>query len=171
MALMVGAMTIHGIVPGPQVISRNPDLFWGLIASMWIGNLFLLIINLPLVGIWVRFVRIPYRLLCPIILLFSCIGIYSVNNSPSDVVLTAALALFGYTLTKLGFETVPLLLGFVLGRYMEEYLRRALAIARGDVVYFVQRPISAALLAIAIVAVAMAVLPAVRKRREEVFSQ
>jgi putative tricarboxylic transport membrane protein len=170
MALMVGAMTIHGIVPGPQVITRNADLFWGLIASMWIGNLFLLVINLPLIGIWVRFLRVPYRLLFPAILLLSSIGIYSVNNSSSDVLLTAACALVGYALLKVGFETAPLLLGFVLGRLMEENLRRALAISRGDLVTFVERPISAVLLAIAVIAVTMTVLPAVRKRREEVFS-
>jgi putative tricarboxylic transport membrane protein len=169
MALMVGAMTIHGIVPGPLVMTKSPTLFWGVIASMWIGNLMLLVINLPLVGIWVRFLKVPYRLLFPAILLFSCIGIYSVNNSPSDVFLTAGLALAGYALLKLGFETAPLLLGFVLGRLMEENLRRALAIARGDLTSFVQRPISAAFLAIAVLVVAMAVLPAVRKRREEVF--
>jgi putative tricarboxylic transport membrane protein len=170
MALMVGAMTIHGVVPGPMVMSRNPDLFWGVIASMWIGNFFLLIINLPLVGIWVRFLRIPYRLLFPAILLFSCIGVYSVNNSPSDVLLTGGCALVGYALIKIGFETAPLLLGFVLGRLMEENLRRALMFARGDFVNIIKRPISAALLAIAILVVAMAVLPAVRKRREEVLT-
>jgi putative tricarboxylic transport membrane protein len=169
MALMVGAMTIHGIVPGPLVMTKSPTLFWGVIASMWIGNLMLLVINLPLVGIWVRFLKVPYRLLFPAILLFSCIGIYSVNNSPSDVFLTAGLALAGYALLKLGFETAPLLLGFVLGRLMEENLRRALAIARGDLTSFVQRPISAAFLAVAVLVLAMAILPAVRRRREEVF--
>jgi putative tricarboxylic transport membrane protein len=171
MALMVGAMTIHGIVPGPTVISRNADLFWGLIASMWIGNLFLLVINLPLVGLWVRLLRIPYRLLFPSILLFSCVGIYSINNSTSDVLITAGGALAGYLFVKFGFEAAPLLLGFVLGRLMEENLRRALAIARGDLFSIVQRPICAALLSLAILTLAMAVLPAVRKRREEVFSQ
>jgi putative tricarboxylic transport membrane protein len=171
MALMVGAMTIHGIVPGPQVITRNADLFWGVIASMWIGNFFLLVVNLPLVGLWVRFLRVPYRLLFPAILLLSCIGIYSVNNSPSDVLVTAACALIGYALTKVGFETAPLLLGFVLGRLMEENLRRALAIARGDIISLVHRPLTAALLAIAVLAIAMTILPVVRKRRDEVFHQ
>src|SRR5512138_2196687 len=171
MALMVGAMTIHGIVPGPLVMTRNPALFWGVIASMWIGNLMLLVINLPLVGIWVRFLSVPYRLMFPAILLFSCIGIYSVNNSPVDVVLTAVLALAGWALSKLDFETAPLLLGFVLGRLMEENLRRALVISRGGLATFVQRPISAALLATAAVVLALAVLPAVRRRREEVFTE
>jgi putative tricarboxylic transport membrane protein len=122
-----------------------------------------------MVGVWVRFLKVPYRLLFPAILLFSCIGIYSVNNSASDVFLTAGFAVVGYALLKLGFETAPLLLGFVLGRLMEENLRRALAIARGDLSHFVQRPISAAFLALAVVVIAMAILPAVRKRREEVF--
>jgi putative tricarboxylic transport membrane protein len=170
MALMVGAMTIHNVVPGPDLMTRHPELFWGVIASMWVGNLMLLVINLPLVGIWVRFLRIPYRLLFPGILLLSCIGIYSVNNSSSDVLLAAACALLGHALNKVGFETAPLLLAFVLGRLMEENLRRALTVARGDVLAIVQRPICAALLAIAIVVIAMAVLPAVRKRREEVFT-
>jgi len=171
MALMVGAMTIHGIVPGPLVMTRNPQLFWGLIASMWIGNLMLLVINLPLIGLRVRCLRVPYRLMVPAILLFSCIGIYSVNNSATDVILTAAFALFGYALVKLGFEPAPLLLGYVLGRLMEENLRRALAIARGDLATFVQRPVSAALLAVAAVVLAVAVAPAVRRRREEVFQE
>jgi putative tricarboxylic transport membrane protein len=170
MALMVGAMTIHGIVPGPLVMTKNPTLFWGVIASMWIGNLMLLVINLPLVGVWVRLLDVPYRLMFPAILLFSCIGIYSVNNSPADVVMTAALALVGYALNKLDFETAPLLLGFVLGRLMEENLRRALAIARGDPMTFVHRPISAGLLAVAILVLVVAVLPNIRRRREKVFA-
>ncbi len=169
MALMVGAMTIHGIVPGPLVMTRNPTLFWGVIASMWIGNLMLLVINLPLVGLWVKFLEVPYRLLFPAMLLFCCIGIYSVNNSPSDLVITAAFALAGYAFNKIGFETAPLLLGFVLGRLMEENLRRALAIGRGDLATFVHRPISAAFLLVTVIVLAMAILPAVRKRREEVF--
>jgi putative tricarboxylic transport membrane protein len=169
MALMVGAMTIHGVVPGPLVMSRNPTLFWGVIASMWLGNLMLLVINLPLVGVWVRFLRVPYRLLFPSILLFCCIGIYSVSSSPADVVLTAGFALAGWAFGRLGLENAPLLLGFVLGRLLEENLRRALAIGRGDLETFLRRPISAAFLALALVVIAMALLPAVRKRREEVF--
>jgi putative tricarboxylic transport membrane protein len=169
MALMVGAMTIHGIVPGPLVMTRSPTLFWGVIASMWIGNLMLLVINLPLVGVWVKLLAVPYRLMFPAILLFSCIGIYSVNSSTGDVLLTALLALVGYALSKLEFETAPLLLGFVLGRLMEENLRRALVLSRGGLATFVHRPISAGLLATAIVVLALAVLPTIRKRREEVF--
>jgi putative tricarboxylic transport membrane protein len=169
MALMVGAMTIHGIVPGPLVMTKSPTLFWGVIASMWIGNLMLLVINLPLVGIWVRLLAVPYRLMFPAILLFSCIGIYSVNNSAGDVLMTAALALVGWALIKLDFETAPMLLGFVLGRLMEENLRRALSLARGDLMSFVHRPLSAALLLVAAVVLVVAVLPAVRRGREEVF--
>ena len=169
MALMVGAMTIHGIVPGPLVMTRNPSLFWGVIASMWIGNLMLLVINLPLVGLWIRFLQVPYRLMFPAILIFSCIGIYSVNNSAADVLLTAGFALAGYALARLDLETAPLLLGFVLGRLMEENLRRALAISRGSAGTFLHRPISAAFLALAALVLVLAVLPAVRTRRKEVF--
>src|SRR6267142_1444402 len=171
MALMVGAMTIHGIVPGPLVMTKNATLFWGMIASMWVGNLMLLIINLPLVGIWVKLLDVPYRLMYPAILVFSCIGIYSVNNSASDVMLTGVFALVGYALLKLGFETAPLLLGYVLGRLMEENLRRALLIARGHFTTFVERPVSAGLLGGALIVLAAAILPAVRKRRAEVFTE
>jgi putative tricarboxylic transport membrane protein len=170
MALMVGAMTIHGIVPGPLVMTRNPSLFWGVIASMWIGNLMLLVINLPLIGVWVRLLGVPYRLMFPAILLFSCIGIYSINNSAADVLMTAALALVGWALLKLDFETAPLLLGYVLGRLMEENLRRALAISRGSLATFVERPVSAGLLAVAVLVLAVALLPNIRRRREEVFA-
>ncbi len=169
MALMVGAMTIHGIVPGPLVMSKSPTLFWGLIVSMWIGNLRLLVINLPLIGMWVRFLKVPYRLMFPAILLFCCIGIYSVNNSPTDVVFTAGFGLVGYAAHKVGFESAPLLLGYVLGRLLEENLRRALAIGRGDLRVFVQRPVSAGLLLVAAAVLVIAVLPAIRKGREEVF--
>ena len=171
MALMVGAMTIHGIVPGPLVMTRSPRLFWGLIVSMWIGNLMLLVINLPLVGLWVRFLKVPYRLMFPAILVFSCIGIYSINSSPTDVLLTALLALVGYAFVKLDLETAPLLLGFVLGRLMEENLRRALAISRGSLTTFVQRPLSGALLAVALLVLVVAVLPGIRRRRDEVFAE
>ena len=146
MALMVGAMTIHGIVPGPQVMTKQPELFWGMIASMWIGNLMLVIINLPLVGVWVRLLRVPYRLLFPMILIFCCIGIYSVNNAPFDVLMTAIFGLVGYWLVKHDFEPAPMILGFVLGPLMEENLRRAMLIARGDATVFLTRPISAVLL-------------------------
>jgi len=171
MALMVGAMTIHGVIPGPQVMTKNPNLFWGMIASMWIGNLMLLIINLPLVGVWVRLLKVPYRMMFTIILLFCCIGIYSINNSPSDVFLTAFFGLAGYVLIKLGLEPAPMLLGFVLGRLMEEKLRQALALSEGSFWTFVERPLSAALLLIALAIMVVAVLPAVRKGREEAFQE
>jgi putative tricarboxylic transport membrane protein len=169
MALMVGAMTIHGIVPGPLVMTRNASLFWGVIASMWIGNLMLLVINLPLIGAWVRLLKVPYRLMYPAIVIVCCVGIYSVNNSPEDVLLTAGVALFGYAATKLGFESAPLLLGFVLGRLLEENLRRALAISRGDLAIFIHRPVSAWLLFTGLVVLVVAVLPSIRTRREQVF--
>ncbi len=171
MALMVGAMTIHGIIPGPQVMTRNPDLFWGMIASMWIGNLMLLIINLPLVGIWVKLLQVPYRLMFPAILLFCCIGIYSINNSPFDVFLTAVFGLFGYALHKFGYEPAPLLLGFVLGKLLEEKLRQALVISRGSFTTFVERPVSAGLLVVAAFILIVAVLPAIRRGREQAFQE
>ncbi len=143
MALMVGAMTIHGIVPGPQVMQKQPDLVWGMIASMWIGNLMLIIINLPLVGVWVRLLRVPYRLMFPSIVIFCAIGIYSINNAPVDVVIAGAFGLLGYWLIKHDFEPAPLLLGMVLGPLMEENLRRALLISRGDWSVFLTRPLSA----------------------------
>lgn len=171
MALMVGAMTIHGIVPGPQVMTRNPELFWGMIASMWVGNLMLLVINLPLVGLWVRLLQVPYRLMFPAILMFCCIGIYSINSLPADVFMIGFFGLVGYALIKLGFEPAPLLLGFVLGRLMEENLRRALVISRGDLAVFLERPISAALLALAVVLLVLALLPSIRRGRDEVFTE
>ncbi len=170
MALMVGAMTIHGIIPGPQVMTKSPDLFWGMVASMWIGNLFLLIINLPLIGIWVKLLHVPYRLMFSAILLFCSIGIYSIGNDPSDVLLTALFGLIGYVFIKLGFEPAPLLLGFVLGRLMEEKLRQALILARGDFATFIQSPVSAVLLFLSVAIIVVAVLPAVRKEKEEVLS-
>ncbi|MCE9639482.1 MAG: tripartite tricarboxylate transporter permease [Betaproteobacteria bacterium] len=170
MALMVGAMTIHGIIPGPQVIAKRPDLFWGMIASMWIGNLMLLIINLPLIGVWVRLLKVPYRLMFPAILVFCCIGIYSINNNPEDVMLTALFGFIGYALFKFGFEPAPLLLGFVLGRLLEEKLRQALVLSHGNFMTFVERPISAVLLAVATLVIVVAMLPAVSKKREEAFA-
>src|SRR5881296_4053754 len=171
MALMVGAMTIHGIVPGPQVMTKQPELFWGMISSMWIGNLMLVVINLPLVGVWVSLLRVPYRLLFPSIIVFCCIGIYSINNSPTDVMISAMYGVVGYWLIKHDFEAAPMLLGFVLGPLMEENLRRAMLIARGDATVFFTRPISAVLLAISFALLALAVLPMIRKRREEVFTE
>jgi putative tricarboxylic transport membrane protein len=169
MALMVGAMTIHGIVPGPQVMTKQPELFWGMIASMWIGNLALVVINLPLVGVWVTLLRVPYRLLFPSIIVFCCIGVYSINNAPADVLIAALFGLVGFWLIKHDFEGAPMLLGFVLGPLMEENLRRAMLIARGDATVFFTRPISGVLLGIAIVLLILAVLPTIRKRRDEVF--
>jgi len=171
MALMVGAMTIHGIIPGPQVMTKHASLFWGMIASMWIGNLLLLVINLPLIGIWVRLLKVPYRLMFPAILVFCCIGIYSINNSPADVLLTAFFGGFGYVLYRFGYEPAPLLLGFVLGRLLEEKLRQALVISRGDLMVFVERPVSAVLLGLAAIVLVIAVTPAVRARRERAFQE
>jgi putative tricarboxylic transport membrane protein len=169
MALMVGAMTIHGIIPGPQVMTKNPNLFWGMIASMWIGNLMLLIINLPMIGLWVRLLKVPYRILFPAILMFCCIGVYSINSLPTDVMFIGFFGIVGYALIKFGFEPAPMLLGFVLGRLMEENLRRALILARGDMMTFLERPISAGLLAVAVILLAIALLPSIRRGRDEVF--
>ena len=169
MALMVGAMTIHGIVPGPQVMTKQPDLFWGMIASMWIGNLMLVIINLPLVGLWVRLLRVPYRMLFPAILIFCNIGNYSINNAPWDVGMVGIFALVGYWLIKHDFEPAPMLLGYVLGPLMEENLRRAMLIARGDPMTFFYRPISASLLVLSMFLLVLALLPMIRQRRDEVF--
>ncbi len=171
MALMVGAMTIHGIVPGPQVMTKQPELFWGMIASMWLGNLMLLIINLPLIGLWVRLLRVPYRLLYPSILVFCAIGVYSINNAPADVIIAGLFGLVGYWLIKHDFEPAPMLLGFVLGPLMEENLRRAMLIARGDATTFLTRPISAGLIFVASILLVLAVLPMFRKKREVVFTE
>jgi putative tricarboxylic transport membrane protein len=169
MALMVGAMIIQGIEPGPEVMTKRPDLFWGMIASMWVGNLMLVIINLPLIGMWVSLLRVPYRLMYPAIVLFCCIGVYTLNNSTFEVVMAAAFGLMGYGLMKFGFEPTPLLLGFVLGPLMEENLRRAMRYAQGDPIVFVERPLSAALLAVAVALLIIVLLPAIRKKREDVF--
>src|SRR3954453_4031694 len=169
MALMVGAMTIHGIVPGPQVMTKQPALFWGMIASLLIGNLRLVIINLPLVGLWVRLLRVPYRLMYPAIVIFCCIGGYSVANSAVDAIMVAVFGFIGYWLVKCEFEPAPMLLGFVLGPLMEENLRRAMLIARGDPTTFLTRPISGVLLAIAAFLVVIALLPMIRGKRDEVF--
>lgn len=169
MALMVGAMTIHNIQPGPQVMSSNPALFWGLIASMWIGNLMLIILNLPLIGVWVKMLTIPYRHLYPAILVFCCIGVYTVNNNNFDIFMTAMFGIAGYLFFKLGCEAPPLLLGFVLGPMMEENFRRALLLARGDFTVFLTRPLSLGLLLAAAALVVIVALPAVKKTREEAF--
>ena len=170
MALMLGAMTIKNIIPGPEVMTKNPDLFWGMIASMWIGNVMLLVINLPLIGLWVRLLKVPYRLLFPAIVLFCCIGIYSINNNPIDVYLTAAFGFIGYAFIKLGFEATPLLLGFVLGRLMEEKMRQALQISRGNFLTFVNEPLCAVLLASATILVILASLPSLRRGRDTAFA-
>jgi putative tricarboxylic transport membrane protein len=169
MALMVGAMTIHGIVPGPQVMTKMPELFWGLIASMWVGNLMLLIINLPLIGLWVRLLKVPYRLMFVGIMIFCCIGVYSLNREVADVIILMVLALVGYALVKFNFEPAPLTLGFVLGRMMEESLRQALIISHGNPMTFVERPISAVLLIVAVVMLVIAILPRIRQGRDAVF--
>lgn len=169
MALMVGAMIIQGIQPGPQVMSEKPQLFWGMIVSMWIGNLMLVILNLPLIGMWIKLLTVPYRLLYPAILVFCCIGVYSLSNSPFDVVITAGFGLIGYLFLKLDCEPAPLLLGFILGPMMEENLRRAMLLSRGDAMTFVTRPLSATLLAIALLLLVIIMLPAIRKKREEAF--
>jgi len=171
MALMVGAMTIKGIQPGPQVMSSNPELFWGLIVSMWLGNLMLVILNLPLIGIWIKLLTVPYRMLFPAITLFCCIGVYSLNNSTFDVYMTALFAVIGYLFYKLGCEPAPLLLGFILGPMMEENLRRALLLSRGDWSTFVTRGLSASLLAASLLLVIIVTLPAIKKRREEAFHE
>jgi putative tricarboxylic transport membrane protein len=171
MALMVGAMTIHGIIPGPQVMTRNPDLFWGMIASMWIGNAMLVIINLPLIGIWIKLLKVPYRLMFPAILIFCCIGIYSVNNSIEDVYFTAFFGLVGYAIMKFGFEPAPMLLGFVLGKLMEEKLRQSLILSRGSFTTFFERPVSLVLLLIAALMLILALLPSIQKKREIAFTE
>jgi len=171
MALMVGAMTIHSIQPGPQVMTSNPQLFWGLIASMWIGNVMLVILNLPMIGIWVKLLKVPYRLLYPAILLFCCIGVYSLQNNVFDVLMTAVFGMIGWVFVKLECEPAPLLLGFILGPLMEENLRRALLLSRGDPTVFFTRPLSLGMLIAAGLLLLIIVLPAVRKTREEAFHE
>ena len=169
MALMIGAMMIQGIAPGPQVMTERPQLFWGMIASMWVGNLMLVVLNLPMIGLWIKLLTVPYRLLYPAILLFCCIGVYSINNSGYDVILTCVFGVLGYFCTKLECEPAPLILGFILGPMMEENLRRAMLLSRGDPSTFVTKPISAVLLAVAVLLLIVVVSPALRKKREEAF--
>jgi len=169
MALMIGAMIIQGIVPGPNVAAEQPRLFWGIIASMWIGNLMLVVLNLPLIGLWVKLLKVPYFILFPIIMTFSSVGVYSVNANVYDLYAVAFFGLVGYLLLKLRCEPAPLLLGFVLGPLLEENLRRAMILSRGDPTTFFTRPISATLLAIAAVVLVVVFLPAVKAKREEVF--
>ncbi|HXD40926.1 MAG TPA: tripartite tricarboxylate transporter permease [Ramlibacter sp.] len=169
MALMVGAMTIHNIQPGPQVMTSNPQLFWGLIASMWVGNLMLVVLNLPLIGMWIKLLTVPYRWLFPAIVLFCAMGVYSTNNNTFDVWLVGAFGFIGYLFIKLGCEPAPLLLGFILGPMMEENLRRALLLSRGDWSVLVTRPLSAGLLAAAGLLVVIVALPSIKAKREEAF--
>ena len=171
MALMIGAMIVQGIQPGPGVISEQPELFWGLVASMWIGNLFLVVLNLPLVGMWARLVSVPYHLLYPAILMFSAIGVFSLGNSEFALFMMAGFGLVGYVFLKLDMEPAPLLLALILGPMMEEHLRRALLLSDNDPMVFVQRPISGAMLALALVALVVVLVPALQKKRDEAFAE
>jgi putative tricarboxylic transport membrane protein len=171
MALMVGAMTIHNIQPGPQVMTSNPQLFWGLIASMWIGNLMLVILNLPLIGLWIKLLTIPYRWLFPAIVLFCAVGVYSTNNNTWDVWMVGLFGIIGYGFIKMGAEPAPLLLGFILGPMMEENLRRALLLSRGDWSVLVTRPLSGTLLFLALLMIVIVALPSIRRKRENVFQE
>ncbi|MFO1189575.1 MAG: tripartite tricarboxylate transporter permease [Alphaproteobacteria bacterium] len=169
MALMIGAMIIQGIAPGPNVVTKNPDLFWGLIASMWVGNGMLIILNLPLIGIWMTLLRVPYTMLFPAIIAFCCIGVYSVGNSVFGVYVIGAAGLIGYFLVKVDCEPAPFILGFILGPLLEEYLRRSLVLSGGDLGVFVTRPISAVLLAIAAMMLVVGAVPMISKKRQEIF--
>ena len=171
MALMIGAMMIHDITPGPQVMTSNPGLFWGLIVSMWIGNLFLIVLNLPLIGVWIQLLKVPYHWLYPAILCFCCIGVFSISNNVFHIWMTIGFGLIGYIFYKLDCEAAPLILGFILGPMMEENMRRALLLSRGDLTTFITSPISGGLLALSAVLLLMVLLPAVRKGREEAFQE
>ncbi|MCK9382228.1 MAG: tripartite tricarboxylate transporter permease [Sulfuritalea sp.] len=171
MALMVGAMTIHNIQPGPLVMTTNPTLFWGLIVSMWVGNLMLVVLNLPLIGIWVKLLTVPYRYLYPAILVFCCIGVFTISNSSFDVLLTAGFGFLGYVFFRLGCEGAPLLLGFVLGPMLEEHFRRALLLSHGDFSVFVTRPLSLSLLLVTAVLVVIVTLPSIKSKRVEAFHE
>jgi TctA family transporter len=170
MALMVGALIIQGIQPGPRMMEAQPSLFWGLICSMWVGNVMLLIINLPMVGLWVQLLRVPYKYMYPSILVFCCIGAYSLNNSVFDIYMMGAASLLGYVLTRLKLDTAPLLLGFVLGPMMEEHLRRAMLLSRGDWMTFLERPISASILGVAALALALMLSPAIRRKKDQALA-
>jgi TctA family transporter len=171
MALMVGAMIIQGIQPGPEVMTKKPDLFWGMIASMWIGNLMLVVINLPMIGMWVKLLTVPYRFLAPAILLFCCIGAYSLQNSTFHVVMVAIFGVLGYIFVRLGCEGAPFLLGLVLGPQMEEYFRRAMLLSRGDPAVFIERPISLGLLITTALLLILMALPSIKKARQEAFQE
>jgi putative tricarboxylic transport membrane protein len=171
MALMMGALMIHGIQPGAGVMTARPELFWGLVVSMWIGNALLLVINLPLIGIWVKLLSVPYRFLYPAVLIFCCVGIYATNNGIAQLVLAAIFTILGYVLLRLGCEPAPLILGFLLGPPMEENLRRSLGLSNGDPMIFLQQPISAILLAMTAIVILATALPALRKTRQEAFTE
>ncbi len=171
MALMIGAMIIQGIQPGPAVMTEQPALFWGLIVSMWFGNLFLVVLNLPLIGLWVKMILVPYHRLYPAILMFCAIGVFSLNNNEFDIWLMALFGLFGYICAKLGAEPAPMLLGYIIGPMMEEYLRRALLLSHSDPMVFLKSPISATMLAMAAIALSIVLLPSLRKKREEAFHE
>jgi len=166
---MIGAMIIHGIQPGPQIMTARPDLFWGMIASMWVGNLMLVILNLPMIGMWVKLLTVKYDYLFPAILIFCCVGVYSINNAPMDVLLAGLFGFIGYVFIKFDMEPAPLLLGYVLGPMMEENLRRALLLSRGDPKVFFTRPISLSLLIVAALLLVIVMAPSIAKKREEVF--
>ena len=169
MALMIGALMIQGIAPGPQVMNEKPQLFWGLIASMWIGNLMLVVLNLPLIGMWVKLLTVPYRYLFPSILVFMAIGVYSLSNNPFDVLIMAVFGVLGYICVKLECEPAPMILGFILGPLMEENLRRAMLLSRGDPFVFFQKPISLGFMVASAILLVIVALPAIRKKREEAF--
>jgi TctA family transporter len=171
MALMIGALMIQGIAPGPQVMNDKPELFWGLIASMWIGNLMLVVLNLPLIGIWIKLLTVPYRFLYPSILVFMAIGVFSLSNNPFDVLLMAVFGLLGYVCVKLECEPAPMILGFILGPLMEENLRRAMLLSHGDATVFVRKPISAGFIVASAILLTIVALPAIRKKRQEATAE
>ena len=171
MALLIGALIVQGVQPGPMVMTNQPNLFWGLIASMWVGNLMLVIINLPLIGIWIRLLKMPYHYMYPLILLLCAVGAYSLGNNDIDVLLMAIFGVLGYFLMRAGFEPAPLILGFVLGPMMEENLRRAMTMSFGDPTTFFTRPISLGILLFTLGAVVLMALPSLRSKREKAFSE
>jgi len=169
MALMIGALMIQGIAPGPQVMNEKPELFWGLIASMWVGNLMLVVLNLPMIGMWVKLLTVPYRYLFPSILVFMAIGVFSLSNNPFDVLIMAVFGVLGYICVKLECEPAPMILGFILGPLMEENLRRAMLLSRGDPFVFFQKPISLGFMVASAILLVIVALPAIRAKREEAF--
>ena len=169
MALMIGALMIQGIAPGPQVMNEKPQLFWGLIASMWVGNLMLVLLNLPMIGMWIKLLTVPYRYLYPSILVFMSIGVFSLSNNPFDVLIMAIFGVLGYICVKLECEPAPMILGFILGPLMEENLRRAMLLSRGDPFVFFQKPISLGFMIASAVLLIIVALPAIRSKREEAF--